>query len=294
MKTKASPYTNLDKIYWPQEGFTKGDVLEYYQKIAPWILPYLKNRPLSMRRNPHGITGESFFQKDYPQETPSFLHKVPVQHSQETLHYLMVQNVKSLLFVANLGCIELNPFNSRQKTLENPDYLVIDLDPVEIDFEKVIEAALTVHRLLEQAHIPNYCKTSGGRGLHIYIPMGAKYSYEQVKQFAEIIAHLAHEQTSSFTSLIRSPAKRKHKIYYDYLQNHFGQTLACPYCLRPKPGAPVSTPLHWEEVKKGLDPLQFNLKSIFTRLEQEGDLFKPVLGKGVNLEKALASLEKSK
>lgn len=291
MSLKESNYTHLDKIYWPEDGYTKGDVLEYYKKISPWILPYLKNRPLSMRRSPHGISGESFFQKDYPQEVPTFLSKINVEHSEGVIHYLMIQNLKSLLFVANLGCIELNPFNSRKNKIDYPDYLVIDLDPVEVDFEKVVEAALTVHEILEKAAIPNYCKTSGGRGLHIYIPMGAKYTYEQVKQFAEIIANLAHNQTPSFTSLIRSPSKRHHKVYYDYLQNNFGQTLACPYCIRPKKGAPVSTPLKWDEVNPDLDPLKFNIKTIFSRLDRVGDLFKPVLGKGINLDKALTKLE---
>jgi bifunctional non-homologous end joining protein LigD len=197
-----------------------------------------------------------------------------------------------LLLAAQLGCIELNPFNSRVKKLENPDYAIIDLDPEDISFDYVIKAAQEVHHVLTEIGAEHVCKTSGATGLHIYIPLGAKYTHEQAKQFCQLVCALVHQRIPKFTSLERKPAKRKKKVYLDCLQNNRGQTLASVYSLRPKPKAPVSTPLKWSEVKKGLNPSKFNMKTIFARIKKEGDLFKPVLGKGINMEKCLKKLEK--
>ncbi|MDB4939913.1 MAG: ATP-dependent ligase LigD phosphoesterase module / ATP-dependent ligase LigD polymerase [Candidatus Doudnabacteria bacterium] len=290
---RPSEFTHLDKIFWPKEKYTKGDLINYYRKISPYILPYLKDRPESMNRHPNGIDGQSFFQKDVGHSLPNWIETVEVfsESNQKNINYLVCQDQKTLLYMANLGCIEINPWSSRLKNLENPDYAVIDLDPGDISFDKVIEAAQTIHKVLEKAGAASYCKTSGATGLHIFIPLAAKYNYDQTKQFAEIVATIVQKKLPKTTSLVRSPSKRKKQIYLDFLQNRKGQTLAAAYSVRPRPGAPVSTPLEWKEVKKGLDPKNFNVKNIFARLAKKGDLWKPVLGKGIDLKKVLKNLD---
>jgi bifunctional non-homologous end joining protein LigD len=193
--------------------------------------------------------------------------------------------------MASLGCIEMNPWHSRVQSPGQPDWCLIDLDPDGNSFDKVIEAANTVKQLLDSINVPACCKTSGATGMHICIPLGAKYSYDQSRMFAQLVVTKVHEQLSSFTSIERAPAKRKGKIYLDYLQNRSIQTMAAPYSVRPRPGATVSTPLHWEELKKGLTPQEFTMFNIFERLKKEGDLFAPILKKGINMEKALTALQ---
>lgn len=285
-------FSNLDKIYWPKEKITKGDLVDYYDKISKYILPYLVDRPESLNRYPGGINGPSFFQKDTDHEGPPWLEKlaVPSESENKDIDYILCQNKETLLYLANLGCIEINPWSSRVGNLDNPDFLVIDLDPEKISFEKVIEAAQVTKKVFDSLDIESYCKTSGATGLHIFVPMAAKYNYDQVKEFAHIIATLVNEKLPKTTSLERRPIKRQKKIYIDFLQNRKGQTLAAPYSVRPKPGATVSTPLKWSEVKSGLSPSDFTIKNIFKRIEKVGDLWKPVLGKGANIEKALKKL----
>lgn len=290
---KSLKFTNLKKVYWPEEGYTKQDLLEYYDRIAPYILPYLKDRPESLRRNPNGYAGQSFFQKDMPDTIPDWIETVQIysESSNKEINYMICQDKADLLYMANLGCIELNPWSSRKQKLDYPDYIVIDLDPQDVEFEQVIEVALAVKKVLDKGKIKGFCKTSGSRGLHIYIPMEAKYDYDHAKQFAQLIASLTHELVPEITSLERMPNKRKNKIYLDFLQNRKGQTLAAPYCVRPKAGATVSTPLEWDELKKGLHPSQFTIKTIFDRLKEKGDLFKGIFGKGVDMEKVLKKLK---
>ncbi|MBX9853479.1 MAG: non-homologous end-joining DNA ligase [Cytophagaceae bacterium] len=287
-------FTNLKKIYWPQEGYTKRDLIEYYDKISPYILPYLKDRPENLRRNPNGITQGSFFQKDMPDTIPDWIKtkKLYSESNDKNINYMICQSKADLLYMANLGCIEINPWLSRIQSIEYPDYFVIDLDPQDVPSENVIEVAHAVKEVLDRGNITGFCKTSGSRGLHIYVPLGAKYDYDQTKQFAELIASLTNELVPKITSLERMPARRKNKIYLDYLQNRRGQTLAAPYCVRPKPGATVSTPLEWEEVKDGLHPSQFNIRNIFERLKEKGDIFKGIMGKGADIEKALKKLKR--
>ena len=284
--------TNLNKVYWPDEGYTKGDMIRYYEKISDYILPYLKDRPESLRRSPEGIKGFSFFQKDMPATTPEWIlqKKLWSESNEADINYMFCQNKASLIYMANLGCIEINPWNSSLSNLDKPDYIVLDLDPQDVPFKETIRVAQALKEVLDKAKISGYCKTSGSRGLHIYIPMNAKYDYEQAKNFAHLIAGFVHDLVPDITSLERMPAKRKNKIYIDFLQNRSGQTLAAPYCLRPKPGAKVSAPLKWDEVKEGLDPAEFNIKTIFRRLEKIGDIFKPILGKGTDIEKVLKRL----
>lgn len=286
--------SNLDKIYFPKEKITKGEVIDYYQKIAPYILPYLKDRPESLNRHPGGIKGPSFFQKDIDHQAPTWVttHKIYSESNEDFINYLVCNDKATLVYMANLGCIEINPWFSRIEHLDKPDYAVLDLDPEAIGFDKVIEVALQTHKILDKLKIPNYCKTSGATGMHIYVPLGAKYSYEQAKTFMHLIGMLVNKKLPEITSLERMPKKRQKKVYLDFLQNRKGQTLAAPYSLRPKEGATVATPLLWNEVKKGLTPQKFNIKNIFSRLKQKGDLFKPVLGKGVDLQAVLNKIER--
>lgn len=288
-KQEEVSLSNLDKIYWPQEKYTKGDLIEYYKNVASIMLPYLKNRPMSLHRFPDGIEGEHFFQKDIT-SPPARIKTCALKGEGKIDHYLLINDQKSLLYAVNLGSIELHPFLSREENLDYPDFCVIDLDPHGVDCAQVVKVALFIHDLLDKVKVRNYCKTSGGKGLHIFIPLHAKYTYEQSRQFAEIISLMAHEAFPSFTSLDRNPQKRPKKIYLDCLQNRKGQTIVAPYSVRPNPHAPVSTPLHWDELNDEWDPLKYNIKTILPRIEKMGDIFKPVLGAGINLETALKRL----
>lgn len=297
-ETVSSPepaLTNLTKVFWPDEGYTKGDLISYYREVAPVILPYLRDRPESLNRHPNGISAKSFFQKNVShQPPPPWVETVSIKSTSgsESIEYVLCQDRSSLLYLANLGCIELNPWSSRVGSLDKPDYLVIDLDPENIPFLKVVEAALAVRNLLEGAGADGFCKTSGKRGLHVFVPLGAQYDYDQARQFAQLVATLVHQQLPGSTSIVRSPAKRQKRVYLDCLQNACGQTLAAPYSVRPYPGATVSTPLAWREVNKGLDPTKFTMKTLPKRLDKVGDLWEPVLEGANNLEEFLAKLGK--
>lgn len=287
----ANFLTNLDKIFWKNEKITKKDLLQYYSKIAPTIIPYLKDRPESLKRYPNGIAGESFFQKNL-EKHPEWVKTVAVKHENKTVNYLLIQDEMHLLYAVNMGCIEMHPWFSRFKTPHKPDFLVFDLDPENISFNKVIETALELHDFLMSIDVPSFCKTSGATGMHICVPLAAKYTYEQVVKFAELVAHIVHQRIPSFTSVERSKKKRDKKVYIDFLQNNYGQTIASVYSVRAFSGAPVSTPLEWKEVKKGIDPKDYNIFNTVERVKKKGDLFKPVLGKGIDLKKCLKKVEK--
>jgi len=294
IKSSKNTFTNLDKVFWPKEGYTKGDVIVYYESVYKYIIKHLKGRPESLYRTPNGIKEKGFFQKDAGEQAPDWVAKYPSwsDTANKKVNYLVCNDKSSLLYLANLGCIELNPWNSTVEHPDNPDYLIIDIDPSEKNtYDQVIETALVVKEIFDKAGAASYCKTSGATGMHVYVPLGAKYSYEQARMFAELIASTVQQQIPEFTTLERSLGKRgKDKIYIDYLQNKIGSTLACVYSLRPKPGVPVSTPLEWKEVKKGLRPENFNIKNTLKRLEQKGDLFAGVLKKGIDMEKCMKKL----
>ncbi|NCI45914.1 DNA ligase D [Sediminibacterium soli] len=285
--------TNLNKLYWPKEKITKRDLLNYYADIAPYLLPYMKNRPQSLNRHPDGIDRPGFFHKNMPDTAPGWITTFPYssESDQRTTNYLVCKDEADLLYMASLGCIEMNPWHSRVPDVDHPDWCVIDLDPDTNTFNKVIETANVVNDVLNSIGAKGYCKTSGSTGLHIYVPLGAKYTYEQSRLLAQLVVQLVHRELPTFTSIERSPAKRKGKIYLDYLQNKTTQTIAAPYSLRPKPGAPVSAPLHWEEVKKGLKIKDHTIYNIQDRLKETGDIFKPVLGKAIDIQKVLKKLE---
>jgi bifunctional non-homologous end joining protein LigD len=285
---KELKFTHLSKVYWPEDGVTKRDMFNYYYQVADFMLPYLKDRPQSLNRFPGGIHGQSFYQKDVKGKAPDWAKTFPYSTSDgEPKEYLVGDDVATLLWMASLGCIEINPWFSRVQSPDNPDYCVIDLDPDKHHFDKVIEAALTVKEVLDSIDVPSYPKTSGSTGIHIYIPMGAKYTYDQTQLFARIIVGIVNEKLPDFTSLERMVSARKGKMYLDFLQNRPGATIAGPYSLRPKIGATVSMPLEWDEVKPGLKMKDFTIFNTIERLKKKGDIFKGVLSKGIDLEKAI-------
>jgi len=280
--------TNRQKMYFPQDHVTKGDLLDYYSEVADIMVPYLKDRPQSMNRFPNGITGSSFYHKDLDTETiPAWLktEKIFSESNNDNIDYLICNDKATLVYMANLGCIEINPWNSTIHHPDNPDWMVIDLDPETTDFTQVVRTALVVKEVLEELDAQGYCKTSGATGLHIYVPLAARYEYETVRLFGQLIAEKVNTRLPDITTVKRSLQKREHKIYIDYLQNRRGQTLAAPYSVRPVPGATVSTPLEWSEVTDKLSPSLFNIRNVLQRFEKKGDLWKPVLGAGADIEK---------
>lgn len=286
---KELTFTNVNKVYWPIEKITKRQLINYYDEVAPFILPYLKNRPQSLNRFPNGIDGQSFYQKDVTGKVPDWIdtYLYHAGDSDEDKHFLLGNNKATLLYMASLGCIEINPWNSTIKKPDHPTWCVLDLDPDKQSFNQVVEVALETKNVLDEMNVPSYCKTSGSTGLHIYIPLGAKYTYEQSKEFARIIVTLVNRRLPKFTSLERAVKDRKGKMYLDFLQNRAGATVASPYSVRPKPGATVSMPLMWEEVKKGLKLKDFTIFNAMERIKAVGDIFQPVLAKGIDLKKTL-------
>ncbi len=287
-------FTNLDKVYFPKLGLTKGDVIAYYKKIAPYILPYLKDRPEALNRHPHGISKPNFFQKNYTAPTPPFVETTALSNDTigEPTNYLLCQNKETLLYLANLGCIELNPWNSRTNSIAYPDYLVIDLDPDNNTWAELVTVAKVVKKILDVACLKSYIKTSGKTGLHIYVPLGARYHFDDVRKFSELLVNLVHERLPELTSVERPSAKRKKKIYLDFLQNRIGQTLAAPYSLRPVAEATVSTPLQWSELTTKLDPKKFTMKTIFQRLKKYGDIWQGMLRQKNDVKKSIVYLER--
>lgn len=292
---KTVKCTNLTKVYWPEEGYTKSDLISYYQDVSTYILPYLKNRPQSLNRHPGGITGKSFYQKDMEiSQLPKWVKTVKIysKSNDDTIDYLICNDAATLIYMANLGCIEINPWHSTYLKPDQPTYMMLDLDPGDISFTDVVNTALVIKEICDEIGIPCYCKTSGATGLHIYIPFAAKYSYDQLKNFGEIMAVITHNRLPSTTSIERSVAKRKDKIYIDFLQNRKGQTIAAAYSVRPRAHATVSAPLQWSEVNHQLSPEMFTIKNMLQRLSTIGDLWQPVLKNWVNLNPVLKKLEK--
>lgn len=285
-------FTHLNKLYWPEDGVTKRDMFNYYHQVAPLMVPYLKDRPMSLNRFPGGIHGESFYQKNVKDKAPAWAETMPHTNGEGVdKDYLLGNNEATLLWMASLGCIEMNPWFSRVQSPDNPDYCVIDLDPDKQHFDQVIQAALEVKKVLDAIEVPSFPKTSGSTGMHIYIPLGAQYTYEQSQLFANIIVKLVHKQIPDFTTLERMISNRKGKMYLDFLQNRPGATIAGVYSLRPKPGATVSMPLIWDEVKPGLTMRDFTIHNAIDRLKETGDLFTGVLGKGIDLAATLAKVK---
>jgi bifunctional non-homologous end joining protein LigD len=285
--------SNLEKLYFPEDGITKGMIIDYYQSMQEYILPYLKDRPESLKRNPNGIKDEGFYHKDAGQEAPEWVKSFPIHSdsNNKDIDYILCNDPATLMYLNNLGCIELNPWNSRVKSLDFPDYMVLDMDPSDKNtFDQVIETILALKEILDKAGAISFCKTSGATGMHIYVPLGAKYTYEQARDFAHLLVGMVQERLP-FTTLERSLTKRKDRIYLDYLQNRTGQTLSSVYSVRPKPGATVSTPLEWKEVKLGIRPNDFTIHNLAQRVKEKGDIFKGILGEGIDMPKCLENLQ---
>lgn len=281
-------FTNLSKIYWPAQKLSKRDMINYYYQVSPFMLPYMKDRPQVLNRHPHGIEGESFYQKDVKGKAPGWIETFPYYSfmDKRDKEFLVCTNEASLLYIASLGCIEMNPWHSRKNKPDHPDWCIIDLDPDGNPFSQVIQAAQVTKEILDSIGLPSYPKTSGSTGIHIYIPLGAKYDYEASKELGRKIAKCVHRELPKFTSIERRTEDRVGKMYIDFLMNRPQASVAAPYSLRPKPGATVSMPLLWDEVKKGLKMKDFHMLNAMERLKETGDLFKGVLGKGINIEKA--------
>jgi bifunctional non-homologous end joining protein LigD len=284
--------TNLDKVYWPKEGYTKGDMIKYYKDVMACLLPYLKGRPMVLRRHPNGIEGGSFFHKNM-EAPPDWIRTAPVHSdTKEVINYLICEKADDVLYMANLGCIEMSPWPSRIEKVDYPDYMVLDFDPgPDVGFDALIDVVVHSKKILDKAGLPAFCKTSGGRGLHVYVPFGQKYTYEQTTDFAQVLCMAINRELPKVTSLERSPQKRRSLIYLDYLQNHYGATMASVYSLRPRPGATVSAPLDWKEVKRGLDAQDFTIRSMASRIKKKGDLWKGVMGRGIDMARALKALK---
>ncbi|TCC88462.1 DNA ligase D [Pedobacter hiemivivus] len=288
--SKKVKLTNLNKLYWPVEKISKGELINYYKEVAAYILPHLKDKPLSLNRHPNGITKPGFFQKDLDTDKiPSWIKSAPMHSdsNNKDIDYLICNDEATLLWMVNLGCIEINPWLSTYKKPEAPLFAVLDLDPHDIDFNEVIAVALTAKMLLDQRKISSFIKTSGSKGLHIFIPLTGNYNYDITRDFTRYLGQLIFEIHPNTTSLERSPSKRKGRIYLDFLQNSRGQTIAAPYSVRPKPGATVSAPLKWEEVKIGLKIQDFHIFNMPDRLKDTGDIWKDLKLAKNDLKKAL-------
>ena len=287
------PISHPDKLYWQEEGITKKMVVEYYQSIAGFILPYLKNRPQSLLRNPHGMAGPGFYHKDAGEDAPGWVKTwpVPSASSDKIIDYIVCNNRATLAYLNNLGCIELNPWHSTVRKPDQPDYLIIDLDPAHKNsFDQVMEVALVFHELFSRAGMECFCKTSGSRGLHLYVPAGKKYPYDLIRQFAHDVCLIVSEKLPGITTMERPLKKRGNRIYLDYLQNSKGQTVAGVYCLRPRPGATVSMPVYWNELKPGLKPADFTIHNALTRIKKVHSLFEGIFGRGFVLAAARKKL----
>jgi bifunctional non-homologous end joining protein LigD len=283
--------SNLDKIYWPAEGITKGQLLDYYDSMAEYLLPYLKDRPCHMLRYPDGIEGKNFYQKNVVGRIPDWVPTVPIKEADgEEIRYVVVQDRDTLLHLVNLGSIDLHPWLSRVDEPELPDVAVIDLDPSTSEFGHVIRIAQTVGKILRGAGLTPYLKTSGKTGLHIYLPLERRYGYEQARMFCEAVARMTVQEHRDIATVERNPARRGNRVYVDFLQNRREQTLVPPYVVRPVPGATVSTPLDWDELRSELHPSGFDLFNVPERVEQRGDLFRGVLADPQNLEEAIEAL----
>jgi bifunctional non-homologous end joining protein LigD len=292
---KHLKFTNLDKIWFPNEGYTKRDILSYYDAVAEWIVPHLAGRPLSLKRYPGGIHEEFFFQKDIPETYPKWLRIEPIHssHRGEPIRFVVADDRATLLFLTNLGCIDQNPWMSRVETLDYPDYILIDLDPMECTFDRILEAMGLVRNVLDEIGLKGYPKTTGGDGMHVFVPVEPRYTYEQARSFAEIVSQVVIGENPDLFTTPRSVAKRrKGRVYFDYLQISSGKTIAGPYVTRAYDGAPVATPLAWDEVKKGLTPKTFTIENAVSRFREVGDLFQPVLTQPQKLEPALKKLAK--
>jgi bifunctional non-homologous end joining protein LigD len=291
---RRTKLTNLNKVFWPAEGYTKGDLIAYYEAVAPLLLPYLRDRPLVLTRYPDGIGGKSFFQKDAPDFVPSWVRteRIYSKDAEREIDYFIVNDAETLAYVINLGTIPLHLFSSRLDAIERPDWLVLDLDPKGAPFTDVVRVARNLHRILDQIELPSHLKTSGATGLHILVPLGARYTHEESRTFARLLALLGVEAAPEISTIARPIQARAGKVYIDFGQNGHGRTIAAPYSARPLPGAPVSCPLRWSELTQRLDPRRFTIATVPPRFEKLADPLAPVLTGAIDMAAAIARIER--
>ena len=284
--------SNPEKVFFPGEGITKGEVVAYYRDIAPFMLPFLRDRPLVLTRYPDGIEGKSFFQKDAPEWRPEWMHTVRI-HSEEgdrDLDHFLVDDADGLAWIANLGTIPIHVFSSRVGSLERPDWCIVDLDPKEAPFAHVVRIARALHDLCDEIGLPSYPKTTGQKGLHVLVPLGGQLTHEQSRSLAELLARAIEAELPDVSTTARAVGSRGGRVYLDFMQNGFGKTIAAPYTVRPRPGAPVSVPLRWNEVNARLDPARFTIRTAPARAGKGRDPLLPVLAEKPDLLPALERL----
>jgi bifunctional non-homologous end joining protein LigD len=291
--------TNLDKVFWPDDGYTKGDLIRFYERIAPYLMPYLLDRPLVFKRYPDGVTRQYFYQKDAPDYTPDWIRieKLWSADVERTIRYFVgSSDPDQLIYIANTGAITQNPWMSRMQHLDYPDYIVFDLDPVEAPYSTVQHVALTLKGVLDELGLRAYPKTSGSSGIHVHLPiLENTFTYEDVRTFALAVASIVVQRIPEYATIERVVRKRKAEwVYVDFLQNIRGKTVASVYSPRAKPGAPVSTPLKWAELNKPIDPRAFNIETIFKRLDKIGDLFERALTDRQDIRGFLDILQRTK
>jgi len=287
-------FTNLDKILWPEDGYTKGDLIAYYRAISSWVLPYLRDRPIVLTRFPDGINGKSFFQKDAPSFAPKWLRTVTVKEDEVVRNpsYFVCDDEETLLYLANSASIPLHVWSSRVAALERPDWCILDLDPKDAPFSDVIEVAQTAKALCDEIGLPLYAKTSGSSGIHLLVPLGTLLDHDQTKAFGELLARVLVRGLQNIATITRQIERRAGKVYIDYLQNGRGKLLVAPFCVRALPGAPVSTPLDWSEVEQGLDIRRFTIRSVPPRVRaMKSDPLLPVVSETPDLLAALEALQ---
>lgn len=288
---KIIPLFNLDKTFWPSQGYSKNDLIQYYSIISPYIIKYLKDRPLVFVRYPNGIKGKFFYQKNAPLAMPDWFNTFEWKNSDQTItRFLLVDEKAELIWLGNQACIEIHPWLSRTGSINQPDFIVFDLDPSpDNTYNEVVKTALLIRKLLADINLKAWVKTSGASGLHVYLPTFNNYSYEEIRVFAEKVAGIVSSVIPEITTIERKVDKRGRRIYIDYLQNVRGQTICAPYSVRAVDGAPVSTPVRWEEIED-ISPQSFTIKNIQARLEKIGDIFEPVLNEKQNITPAINEL----
>ncbi len=287
--------SNLNKVFWPDEGYTKGDLVAYYFNVAEYILPYLAGRPLTMKRMPNGISGSFFYEKSAPSHTPDWMRRCPVEGQDERgrakrIDYLMVDDVAGLLFMANLGCIEFHPLHSRCDAYEYPDYAFFDLDPFEVEFDDVLVVARHVKAALDALGIRSYAKTSGATGAQIYVPVEPRFTHDEIREFVRLVGVMIRHADPDRVTMDWEIRRRTGKVFIDHNMNRSGANISAAYSMRPEPGATVSTPLKWEEVARGVMPGDFRIDNVFRRLKRVDDLFRPVLDEPQDIEPAMKTL----
>jgi bifunctional non-homologous end joining protein LigD len=283
--------TSLDRVYFPEKDYTKADLLRYYFGVADFLLPYLQDRPLILKRYPLGVEGKFFFQHDVD-EVPDYVETYTTEAMGHTVDYVVCNDTATLLYLANKGVIPLHPWHSRVQDITHPDWIVFDLDPGKVEFEIVRTLALATKKFLDELGLDSYAKTSGSRGMHVYVSIEARYSYHEVAEFAERVAKQIAKENREIATTVRSLARRKpNQVYVDHLQNAHGKTVVAPYSVRERATATVSTPLTWQEVRGDVIPGDFTIKTMPVRLKSKGDLFAEVLSNKQTLEEAIRTLD---